>query len=350
MAYRLTRPGEIQIYTEGRRLSGLMMGGLALVIVAAMGWTALQSGWQNEMLGGVFALFFLGGMGAIFLRSEDFLINGQGVRPLRQDTKGPVHADVERLRIDIETRGASSKDPNSRSGRVDYCLDVILHDAGGEDSLRVFSGPSEPVVRQAAEEIAAHMQWPLEDAIGDELEIREPDALDARLDRKPEPAEEPPAGILRCIENGETILALQGLISASQRRILPLIAVAGVSSGLIGAGFAWSVLEGPLASVAVGLMMLGDGLIVAGAWALTRVSEEVVVRQGIAHRQFHIGPFRLESSEIDLRRIERIRIQTRFAVARGCVLVTDDATMRLGRGLEGPALRWLRAWLESRLP
>jgi len=36
--------------------------------------------------------------------------------------------------------------------------------------------------------------------------------------------------------------------------------------------------------------------------------------------------------------------------AVGCVLISNDATLRVGRAFEKPALLWLQEWLESRIP
>ena len=179
----------------------------------------------------------------------------------------------------------------AKGGHVAYGVDLLLEGDRRRDALRVLTAPSEPVARQAAEAIAAHMSWPFEDAIGDEIEVRAHDEIDQRPERKPEPDTAPPAGITRRDCNGSPGLALRGLLT-----------------------------------------------------------EQVVVEQGILRRRLRLGPLPLPTREIDLRRVERIRVQTRVREVRGCVLVSNAETLRLGRGLEREALHWLRAWIQSRLP
>jgi len=111
-----------------------------------------------------------------------------------------------------------------------------------------------------------------------------------------------------------------------------------------------TMLEGSMLGLAIGTIVLGDALIVGGIIGVTRVRTELTVRHGSFHQDRYLGPIRAFSTKLDLRKVERVRVQTRDPVTQGCVLVCDDETLRIGRGLEKPALEWLRDWTQSRLP
>ena len=190
------------------------------------------------------------------------------------------------------------------------------------------------------------MLWPLEDVIGDESEIRSPDALYLRADRKPDPLEPPPEGISLCDREGEKILVLGGLFSNEQQRFLPVAIGGWIASGIAAA----LLVTEPMRAVAVAAILIGEGLLVGALLAMNHVEDELSVQQGRIHRHLHLGSIRYHSAELDLRKVERVRVQTRDAVVQGCVLVCDDKTLRLGRRLEKPALEWLRDWVQARLP
>lgn len=351
MAYRLPRPGVLEVYPEGHRKAILALSAFGLVVVAALTWTAISSGWQNEMWGAVAFTALVSGFGAFVLRSEECTLTPEGIRhTVEGASSGPIIPVLE-VRIDLEVtqpvnRGVSRP-------RLDYCVDLVLdatNEAGEPDTIRVFSSTTEPVARQAAEEIALHMLWPFEDAIGDEAEIRLPDALALRADRKPDPQEPPPTGITLGDRNGETILVLGGLFSEDQRRMLPIAIGGSITSSIAAAALVTTMATGPMLGFAIAAIVIADGLLVGGLLAANSVQSELSVQQGFVHRHFHVGPVRVHSAELDLRKVERVRVQTKDPVAQGCVLVCDDTTLRLGRGLEKPALEWLRDWVQSRLP
>lgn len=351
MAYRLPRPGVLEVYTEGRRMAILLLGAFGLVVAGALAWTLISSGWQSEMWGAVAFTAIVGGFGAFALRGEACTLTPEGIRHAREgSTSGPTIPVLE-VRIDLEVTQPASSGVSRR--RFDYCVDLVLdatNDAGDPDTIRVFSSTVEPVARQAAEEIAFHMLWPLEDAIGDEAEIRSPDALGLRADRKPDPQEPPPAGITLSDRNGETILVLGGLFSEDQRRMLPVAIGGSVASSIAAAVLVMTIATGPMLGIAIVAILLADGLLVGGLLAANSVESELSVQQGFVHRHYHVGPVRVHSAVLDLRKVERVRVQTKDPVVQGCVLVCDDTTLRLGRGLEKPALEWLRDWVQSRLP
>ena len=225
-----------------------------------------------------------------------------------------------------------------------------MSEAGEADTIRVMTSTSEPVARQAAEEVARHMLWPLEDVIGDDAEIRSPDALDLRADRKPEPTKPPPQGIAVLTRNGETVLGLSGLFSATQRQFLPIAIGGSIAPSIIAALLVTQMLTGSMMTFAVASILLGESILVGGLIGLSRIKTELSVQQGRFYQDRYIGPVRVFSAELDLRKLERVRVQTRDPVTQGCVLVCDDQTLRIGRGLEKPALEWLRDWTQSRLP
>jgi hypothetical protein len=351
MAYRIPRPGVLEVYTEGRRLAILVLGAFGLVVAGVLAWTAMTSGWQSEMWGAVAVTALVGGFGAFALRPEETTLTSEGIRPVQGGSVSGPLVPVLEVRMDLEVTQPINS--GISRPRLDYCVDLVLdatNESGEQDTIRVFSSASEPVARQAAEEIALKMLWPLEDVIGDEVEIRSPDALNFRADRKPDPQEPPPAGITQFDRNGETVLVLAGLFSEDQRRFFPVAIGGSVASCVAAALLVTTMLSGPMLGAVIAAILIGDGLLVAGLLASNSVQSELSVQQGIVHRHFHVGPIRVHSAELDLRKVERVRVQTKDPVAQGCVLVCDDTTLCLGRGLEKPALEWLRDWVQSRLP
>ena len=354
MAYRLPRPGVIEVYTEGRRTAIVVLASFAAVIAGVLAWVTLTSGWQMAMVAPIVVVGLLSGVGLYVLRSEETTITSEGIRPAdipRQTGPGPGPQVLE-VRIGVEIAQRANTSARSHT-RINYCVDLVLDslsEAGEPDLIQVMSSTSEPVARQAAEEIARHMLWPLEDVIGDDAEIRSPDGLDLRAERKPEPTEPPPRGITLFERNGETVLGLSGVLSDAQRQFVPLAIGGSVASSAVAALMVTTMLEGSMLGLAIGTIVLGDALIVGGIIGVTRVRTELTVRHGSFHQDRYLGPIRAFSTKLDLRKVERVRVQTRDPVTQGCVLVCDDETLRIGRGLEKPALEWLRDWTQSRLP
>lgn len=349
MAYRFVRAGTLEVYTEGRRMALVALGALAFAIVCALGGTVISTGWQNEMLGGVAALLLLAGIAGLVLRNETFRVTHQGVQHVGEDDLPRPDVRVTGVRIGMEMRASSSSN-RQRSRGVEYCVDLVLDDAGKEDTIRAFSAPSEPVARQAAEEIAMKMMWPFEDAIGDELDVRQPDALDRRADRKPAPTEAPPKAITVVTRDGSPALLIDRVVARRQKRMLPIVFAGALGATLIAAVAASMWLENPLVMTGIAMMVALDVVALGVVLEMTKAREEIHVDQGVLRRQLVLGSIRLPASGVDLRRVERIRIQTKLPMARGVVLVSNDETLRLGRGLDTPALRWLQSWLQSELP
>jgi len=352
MAYRLPRPGVIEVYTEGRHTAIVVLACFAAVTAGVLAWVTLTSGWQLAMLAPLAVVGLLGGVGLLVLRADETTITSEGICPIDAPPHSEAAPRVLEVRIGVEINQHSHASGTSRP-RIDYCVDLVLDstsEAGESDVIQVMSSTSEPVARQAAEEIARHMLWPLEDVIGDDAEIRSPDALDLRAERKPEPTEPPPRGITRFERNGETVLGLSGVLSDAQRQFVPLAIGGSIASSAVAALMVTTMLEGTMLGLAIGTIVLGDALIVGGIIGVTRVRTELTVRHGSFHQDRYLGPIRAFSTKLDLRKVERVRVQTRDPVTQGCVLVCDDETLRIGRGLEKPALEWLRDWTQSRLP
>ena len=348
MAYRIERPGTLHVYAEGRDAAIAVLALFGVVTAGSVGWNVLTTGWQNEMLAALGVLAFLAVMGRFVFRHDRHEIGPQGIRTLGRDAVARPDVRVDRVRVDVSLRRPSGD--GRGAARVDYEVELVLDEAGRRDTLLVLSAPTEAVAREAAEEIAREMGWPFEDAVGDEPELREPDEIDRRAERKPEPTGEVPSGI-RVLRHarGES-LELEGLISPAQARLLPILGVGVASTTVLAAGFVWHWMEPTMAMVGIALMGLGDAVFLGILFGLRASRERVVVSSGLVERRVQAGPLRLPGRALDLRRVERVRIQTRIPLLRGCVLVSNDDTMRLGRGLDREGLRWLQGWLQSRLP
>lgn len=318
MAYRLSRPGTLEVRTEGRGLAGLIG------------------------------------------RGPRYEITRDGVRPLGGKVSAMRPASrVTCVRLGLRTPSGDSTaaaahdtPPAANTARspLGYCVDLLLEGDRRGEVLTVLTAPSEPAARQAAEAIAAHMSWPFEDAIGDEIERRQPDEIDHRPDRKPEPDSPMPTGIASRSSGYSSGLVLRGMPPEKRSRLVPIAVGAVLTTTPVAVALAWSFFEGPLLAPLIGAILVADLGTVALLLGLAGSEEEVFVEQGVLRRRLHLGPLPLPTSEIDLRRVERIRIQTRFDELRGCVLVTNMDTLRVGRGLDREALHWLQAWIQSRLP
>jgi len=353
MAYRFPNSGTLEIDAEGhsRARAAVIVSGLGVTL--ALIWVATHpSVWSVGLAALASASVIMTGRRYVGRRTGWEITHG-GVRRLGVGGENLDGARVERVRVDL-LPGSGIDTGLTENARHEYVVDLVWVANDRLEQLRAFSSTSESTTRQAAEAIALHMTWPMEDAIGDEAELREADALELRAERKPEPTEPPPEGIRSERHAGESSLVVDGLMSKKNRGRLPTFAVA--ASSLTGAGVAGTILFSPVSIGATTLVAGFAGAIgcVAVAFGieagLSRARARLTVRQGVLYREVHLGPVCLQTSQLDLRRVERVRVQTRTPAPHGCVLVCPETTMRLGPALDSPALRWLEMWIASRLP
>ncbi|GEM_PF-6103870 len=348
MAYRMPRPGHLEVHSGQRGFAAFVWAAFGLLLVGHMTMTVFESGWSNDLLGGVFGIALLAGLGLLVFRNDSWQVTPHGVQ-LAGEKQPRADVVVDRLRLEVELHTSANNTGTAGRQVVYYAIEAMVHEQGRGHAIEIDSFRSEAKARQAAEAIALHMGWPLEDAIGDREEIRTPDEMNRLAEHKPAPTEPPPAGLRVEARRGQEVLIVEGLFQQRQRKMLPIVGVGMFTTSVITAALLWSTL-GEAAPLAVGLVLLCDVIGFAALVAAWHVEAELSVEHGVVRRRLHVGPVHVQTKAMDLREVERVRVQTKERLARGCVLVSDDATLRVGQALEKPALLWLQAWLESRIP
>ena len=91
-----------------------MLSTFGLVVVVALTWTAISSGWQNEVWGAVAFSALVSGLGAFVLRSEECTLTPEGIR---HTIKGASSG------VDSKSRHSNGCETGFRAGFPELPLD-----------------------------------------------------------------------------------------------------------------------------------------------------------------------------------------------------------------------------------
>ena len=349
MAYRFPRAGHLEICTPQPSFAPFAWSAFGLLLAVHLGLAIYEHGGSADLLGPALGVIGCTGMARISRRTDRWEATREGAHLPGESSLAP--RPVDRVRLRIELLGAAPNVGAKAGPVVRYVVEAMVGDRQDERALTIERSVSETRARQVAEAVAIQMGWALEDTLGDFEELRLPDEMSRRAERKPAPTEPPPRGVRVDVRHGEEVVLVEDEFPEAFRRRIPIVATGTAAASLATAAALWTLLG--VTSVTLGI---GSGLVVVAGAAIAlrlapcRLASEISVQQGVLHRRLALGPCVVQTKEVDLRRVERVRVQTLEPLTRGCAVVSDDTTLRAGRSLEKPALLWLQAWIQSRIP
>jgi hypothetical protein len=345
--YAIPGPGRLAARGSYRTIGAAFMGGSvlfgALTAVAILQGKADAGFWYAEI---AYAVLFLCGL-TIFGFRQSLEVDGDGLRwtqttPFRRrDERAPRQA-LERVRLSVYRLDSSD------STDLRYGVSLVLRADGLPADLRVFETRREGPARGAAEAIARSLALPMEDAIGDEVIVRHPDAVGTgppgdAVGAPPERVElrtgttGPDVWITGVLRPKAVALA----VGAGGLMLLGAVAGAAVALGYVQTRL--GALAIPMVLAAPGLAFVAWGLVGARARQRIQVTAAEVVREtrlaGICWRR----------RAVRRAAVEALRIQTLRGGAYGLAVVSDEITLVVGQALEPEGLGWLRGWLAARL-
>lgn len=247
---------------------------------------------------------------------------------------------------------ATQRHQHGESRSMRYLLELIAEHHDLPPCLELARQASEVTMRRFAERLARAADLPLLDAIGDDLELRAPDALDAPpRSRSPLPALAPTAIALRQGSHGpEASTAL--LLQRRRRRLLPAMGIAALGFA-VAAGVAVSAGGKGMPAAVWLLFLVTEAMLLAVLLVLSRRRQRVFVHDGELHVVHDLLGLPLRHRRLPTAAIERVRLQSATAAApqlhSGLAVVSDDEIVVVGNNLDAADLRWLQAWVEQQV-
>jgi len=355
---RLSVLGPGHVLLDSRRtLRWLLLALAALLTVATVGcW--IRFAFPAPLLVGVLLslLLLVGAIVALWSRTE-VEIDGARVRYTMRRIVGGSEI-VERratvaavtLRAEIIESAAEDRSPTRH-----MAYEVALRCTGSlPGTLVLRRSHHEHRARQFAESVCRAADLPLLDSIGEEPEVRAPEALDGPPDtRLAAPRGAVPEGLTIDDTPFGGALATCGLLPKKGRAVTAFVALASLFATGLGGVVTAGEAGGAMHAVTWAALACGEGAVLAVLAWLWLARTSVQVQDGELRAIESVLGVSVRQRRVPVAAIERVRVQSREGknphLQPGVAVVSDRGAIVVGQGLDADGRRWLRAWLESKL-